>query len=206
MKTMDKTKIKSKANGRREINRIQIRERLLKEALKLFSEKGFEKTTVSDIVERSKVGRGTFYNYFSDVKDIFDAIIDLLNENIRIVVREARKDATDIHDFLYLSYKSYFDYISEEKLVSFHRINQAYIRSTTYGTQSIQMIIADLQEDLPEHISRHTEYKESQMLSFVLVGTALEIFLNIHNTSIQVTNDEIAYFLARLFTNGLKVG
>jgi len=53
--------------GKREIQKQQIRERILAEGLILFSERGLEKTTVADIVEKSGIARGTFYNYFSDM-------------------------------------------------------------------------------------------------------------------------------------------
>ena len=65
--------------GKRESSKIQIRERLLDESLKLFSSRGLEKTTVADIVEQSGIARGTFYNYFPDVNSLFDAIISQMN-------------------------------------------------------------------------------------------------------------------------------
>ena len=60
--------------GKRESLKIQVRERLLEESLKLFSVQGLEKTTVADIVKQTGIARGTFYNYFSDVNSLFDAI------------------------------------------------------------------------------------------------------------------------------------
>ena len=66
--------------GKREIHKQQVRERILEEALSLFSERGFEKTTVADIVEQSAIARGTFYNYFPDMNILFDALIAQLNQ------------------------------------------------------------------------------------------------------------------------------
>ena len=43
--------------GKRESLKIQVRARLLEEALKLFSVQGLEKTTVADIVEQSALAR-----------------------------------------------------------------------------------------------------------------------------------------------------
>ncbi len=192
--------------GKREKNKTIIRERLLDEALKLFSNKGFEQTTVADIVAASELGRGTFYNYFSDVKDIFNAVIDRLNNEIRGVIFEARKGATTIYDSLYLAFKSYFDYASDTTRIDFHRKNQAYIRSTSYGSDSIRQIISDLQANLKAQnvISAAEHDDEFQMLSFVLIGTPSELFLNIHTTDIQVSNEQMASFLATLFTKGLE--
>jgi len=50
--------------GRRERRRAEIRERLFREALRLFAERGYLETTVEDITEAADVGKGTFFNYF----------------------------------------------------------------------------------------------------------------------------------------------
>jgi hypothetical protein len=50
--------------GKRDEQKLKVRERLMKEGLALFSSSGFEKTTVAHIVEKSEIARGTFYNYF----------------------------------------------------------------------------------------------------------------------------------------------
>ena len=76
--------------GKRESSKIQIRERLLDESLKLFSSRGLEKTTVADIVEQSGIARGTFYNYFPDVNSLFDAIISQMNGNIQTEIKILR--------------------------------------------------------------------------------------------------------------------
>ncbi len=43
--------------GRRERQRLQMRERLLSAALDLFAAQGFEKTTIDQIAERADVAR-----------------------------------------------------------------------------------------------------------------------------------------------------
>lgn len=50
--------------SRREMNKRDKRQRLLTESLRLFREKGFEQTKVSDITRAAGVAKGTFFNYF----------------------------------------------------------------------------------------------------------------------------------------------
>ncbi len=192
--------------GKREKNKAIVRERLLDEALKLFSAKGFEATTVADIVTASELGRGTFYNYFTDVKDIFNAVIDRANNEIRTAIYEARKGAVTMYESLYVAFKSFFDYASHPDRIDFHRKNQAYIRSTSYGSDSIKQIINDLQGNLKSQkvIDAPEHDDEFQMLSYVLIGTPSELFLNIHTTNLNVSNEQMAGFLATLFTKGLE--
>lgn len=64
----------------------------------LFLEKGIEKTSIGDIVEKAGVAKGTFYLYFKDKYDLLDQLILQKSNNI---IREALKKTDDmgISDF-----------------------------------------------------------------------------------------------------------
>ena len=51
------------------------RDALLDSAFSLFTSKGINKTSISDIVESSGVAKGTFYLYFKDKYDIRNMLI-----------------------------------------------------------------------------------------------------------------------------------
>lgn len=52
------------------LKKKQKKESLLNTAFELFLTKGLAKTTISDIVEKAGVAKGTFYLYFKDKYDI----------------------------------------------------------------------------------------------------------------------------------------
>jgi len=54
------------------------REEILKAAITLFSLKGYHDTSISDIIEKAGIARGTFYLYFENKRQIFDSILDNL--------------------------------------------------------------------------------------------------------------------------------
>ena len=61
--------------GKIDINK-QIKETsLLKTAFEFFTTKGFSKTSISDIVDKAGVAKGTFYLYFKDKYDIRNKLI-----------------------------------------------------------------------------------------------------------------------------------
>jgi AcrR family transcriptional regulator len=64
------TQICAKAPNRRERRRAETRERIIRSALRLFSERGVTSTTVEDITNDADVGKGTFFNYFPTKEDI----------------------------------------------------------------------------------------------------------------------------------------
>ena len=193
--------------GKRELNKQLVRERLLKEALILFATKGYEQTTVADIVNAAGIGRGTFYNYFDDVKAIFSALIDDLNAQIQEITEEAKKDANNLYELLFISFKTYFDFVSEKKLVKdFHLKNHSYIRSTSYSSDTLRQIISDLQKDLKSRkaMSDFTEDYEFQLLSMMIIGSPVELFLAFLKSDVKISNDDMAAFLAKLFKKVLK--
>lgn len=57
-------------------------------AQKLFIEKGFAATSVQDIINESKISKGTFYNYFSSKNECIISIIDNAKEETVLKRRE----------------------------------------------------------------------------------------------------------------------
>ena len=187
--------------GKKEIQKQQARERILDEALNLFSERGLEKTTVADIVERCQIARGTFYNYFPDMNALFDALIDQLNLQVVEAIQHTRNNTSNLYDYLYGTFKSYFDLIGSEQMVQFHIVNKAHIRQSSYQSDLIKVIVKNLNRDLKSdlNVRAFNEKHEFLLLSYMLVGAPPELFLATHTTDINLTSEQLATFLTKLF-------
>lgn len=61
--------------GKLEINKKKKKDALFSTAFELFTTKGLAKTTISDIVEKAGVAKGTFYLYFQDKNDIRNKLV-----------------------------------------------------------------------------------------------------------------------------------
>ena len=187
--------------GKREFHKQQVRERILQESLILFTDNGFEKTTVSDIVENCDIARGTFYNYFPDMNALFDALINELNQKIVESIQHTRKSTSNLYDYLYGTFKSYFDLISSTQMIQFHIVNQAHIRKSSYQSDLIKVIVKNLNRDLKSdlNIKAFNQKHEFLLLSYMLVGSPPELFLATHTTDINLSSEQLATFLAKLF-------
>jgi AcrR family transcriptional regulator len=64
------------------------RAQLLEAATWVFARKGFRRTSVSDIVARAQVARGTFYLYFDSKEAVFLAIVDEFHERLERMLDE----------------------------------------------------------------------------------------------------------------------
>lgn len=63
-----------------------VKQRIMHAAGRLFAEKGFAATSISDIAEASDVGRALIYYYFKDKRDLHDSI---LREGSDSIIRAA---------------------------------------------------------------------------------------------------------------------
>src|SRR5689334_24271514 len=63
----------TEAVGRRERHKRAMYERLYTASIELFTEQGYEETSIEDITERADVARGTFFNYFDKKEEVIAA-------------------------------------------------------------------------------------------------------------------------------------
>lgn len=60
------------------------KEKIMSEALKLFSLKGYEAVSVRDIARKLNITAGALYKHYQGKRDIFDSILRKMEENDRI--------------------------------------------------------------------------------------------------------------------------
>jgi AcrR family transcriptional regulator len=54
---------------------MRLKDKIIHESLKLFSLKGFESTSLHDILTASKASKGGFYNHFASKEDLFYEVL-----------------------------------------------------------------------------------------------------------------------------------
>ena len=60
---------------------VNTKEKILQSAIEIFSEKGFVKTKVSDIVSNAGLSQGTFYTYFKSKDECFIELLTYLHQS-----------------------------------------------------------------------------------------------------------------------------
>ncbi|MDO4274467.1 MAG: TetR/AcrR family transcriptional regulator [Eubacteriales bacterium] len=89
--------------GKLELNKKKKKDALYNTAFELFTTKGIAKTTISDIVEKAGVAKGTFYLYFKDKYDIRNKLVSHKTGELFFKAHEALKKTTltEFEDQLY---------------------------------------------------------------------------------------------------------
>jgi AcrR family transcriptional regulator len=85
--------------------RERRRRTVLDAGLRVFSDKGYHQTRVSDIIEEAGIARGTFYLYFDSKNAIFHELLDRLLERIgaNVVGVDLGDEAPPVRDQLLVS-------------------------------------------------------------------------------------------------------
>ena len=84
---------KDEKMGKADINKRMKMESLLNTSFELFTSKGLNKTSISDIVEKAGVAKGTFYLYFKDKYDIRNRLISHKSSQLFMQAYNALEDA-----------------------------------------------------------------------------------------------------------------
>lgn len=68
----------------------------------LLQEKSLDKITVTDVVRKAEINRGTFYAHYADISDVINNLIEQTFLRIRDVISEKPEDLTDVPKVLLL--------------------------------------------------------------------------------------------------------
>jgi AcrR family transcriptional regulator len=134
--------------GRRERRKAENRALILEAARETFGEVGFEAATVRQIARRTGLASGTFYNYFPDKSVIFQAILEDNVEAMRRRVRDARRAAKSLEDFVDGAFRVFFETFAEDQ-IAFEVLsrNAAVIREFV-DLDALRLGFAELREDV----------------------------------------------------------
>jgi AcrR family transcriptional regulator len=135
---------------------IRSRKLIRQAFLELIQEKPVEKITVTDIIKRADINRGTFYAHYQDIRDLME---QMGNETLAQIIEllEAFNYHNFLHDPLPLVMK-----ISEwlQADVDYYRILVNAPGSEAFLVKLKEVFIRQMERDsdIPEHIKKLPEF------------------------------------------------
>lgn len=176
----------TKRSKRRERERQKRIRSILKAALEIFSEKGYDRTTTDEIADFAGLSKGLLYFYFGSKEDIF---VSLLLDGMDNLIKRLQKNIKDQDS-------------PEEQLVSFIRTEYDFYSSnlkffkllnSTYSGYVLGKISP---ENRQKFVAKH--YEEVKILEKIFErGKREKVFKNIDT-------DDLIYSLAGLM-HGLLI-
>jgi AcrR family transcriptional regulator len=192
------------ASGKREQTKIQNRQTILDAARQVFAELGYGAATVRDIIRATPLASGTFYNYFKSKEEVYQAIRDEVALAIRPRLREQRTQATTVEEFITCSFRTFFEYVSDDR-INFRAIRHSADNSRMrVDTPEVIAGFEELREDIETAIAGGLfPPVDPDFLMAAIVGVAFEVAERMlrrqpHDAA------EAADFATNLFLGGVR--
>jgi AcrR family transcriptional regulator len=100
--------------GKREQTKVANRQAILDAAREVFGELGYETATVRDIIRRTGLAAGTFYNYYRSKEEVFAALADDGARRFNPILKALRSQGLGFEAFVREAIEAYFDFMADE--------------------------------------------------------------------------------------------
>jgi AcrR family transcriptional regulator len=194
----------SALNGKRERTKAHNRATIIAAAREVFAELGYDAAGVRDVIRRTDLAAGTFYNYFPDKESVFRAVLDETSQEVRRRLREVRTHAGSLEEFVGDAYRAWFAFLVEDELMSrLMQRNAGPIRAL-FGDPLLGAGVDELREDLRQAIARgDVPDLDAEYMSGAMAGVALELGVRMAERE-PADVEGAARFATELFLGGIE--
>ena len=189
--------------GRREQNKAENRAALLKAARSVFAEIGYGAAGVRDIVRRTDLASGTFYNYFKDKEEIFSAVVVEMSTELLALHQKGRGKAKTAEEFIRSHCNVYMNFVAADpEILAFGRNNVGAVRNLI-DKPDLRPLADALNADIVSAISRGIlPNVDPAYLIAALSGVVFEISVSMLSRT-PVDPAGAADFATRMLMGGL---
>lgn len=132
------------------------KERIIHAALDEFSENTFNDASITNIVRKADISRGSFYQYFGSKETIYQYLVNYLYDKHRSdLYRVLMKNSGDLYESLVEFYDNYIDEIVHSQYFSFYKNTFLYVNHYLVGKNGIFSL------------SNQTSNREKQQQQFI---------------------------------------
>jgi hypothetical protein len=188
------------------------KEQILDMSFSLFLEKGYDNTSISDILSKLDIARGTLYYHFESKEAIMDAIIE---RTAKKIVEEAKgivlQKGLSVHEKIFLLFyessmrrlsggELMIDYLNQPQNALFHeKSNRAFI-------QKISPILGDIiSEGVKEGIFDNAfPYESAELVLAMIMGFMDVPYESTNGNDLERRMESLLYNMERML--GAKEG
>jgi len=189
--------------GRRERSKAENRTAILEAGREVFAELGYDAAAVRDIVRRTDLAAGTFYNYFPDKEAVFKALLDESTRELRERLRAARQAAGTLEGFVGDAYRAFFAFVAADRtMFALMRRNAGTIHAL-FDDPILGAGVDELLEDLRGAISRGELPRfDAEYMAAAMAGAGFELGMRMVERE-PVDVEGAAGFATELFLGGI---
>ncbi len=190
-------------DGKRARTKAHNRAAILEAAREVFAELGYDAAGVRDVIRRTELASGTFYNYFPDKESVFRAVLDESAQDVRLRLRAVRAGARSVEEFVGDAYRAWFEFLVEDELMfKLMQRNAGPIRSL-FGDPILGAGVDELLDDLRAAIARgDLPPMDADYMAGAMAGAALELGVRMAERE-PADVEGAAQFATELFLGGI---
>lgn len=112
--------------------------RIIHAALDEFSNQSFSDASITNIVKKAEISRGSFYQYFGNKENLYNYLVHHLYSKHRSDLLEILKENSGkLYDSLMSFFNSYIDELVNSKYFSFYKNTFLYVNHHLIGREGI---------------------------------------------------------------------
>ncbi|HKY92477.1 MAG TPA: TetR/AcrR family transcriptional regulator [Nevskiaceae bacterium] len=190
--------------GRREQNKSANRDAILRAARSVFLELGYEAVTIRDVIRRTGLACGTFYNYFPDKETLFRTLLAQRIGAFTERLKTARNEAATIETFVGDAYRAAFAEVAEDpEFFALLFRNEPVIRAL-FSENVMGLMLGSLRDDLKGAVDRGLlPPMDLDALTAAMFGAGFELCRLLVSQPNRCPHATAA-IATRLFLDGLK--
>ena len=196
-----------KTQNKRQINKANNRSLIIDAGIIVFLEKGISNTTVRDIIRKTSLASGTFYNYFKSKEEVLIAALDDVAILIGQELRDQRSKARNLEEFVSFQVRPFFEFAQDHSdIFMILNSNLNDVQSFNIETPMMSLELEYLKEDVIKAINKgilpdvDVDYF-CAIMRHVTEGVALSFITN--KNSNKNINESIK-FCTNFIVNGFK--
>jgi AcrR family transcriptional regulator len=163
--------------GKREQTKVQNRQAILDAAREVFGELGYEAATVRDIIRRTGLAAGTFYNYYRSKEEVFAALADDGARRFAPILKSLRGKGTSFDEFVRQAIFAYFEFMADEHISWMARRPAGEQHPHVQGeTPEMAAVFAEVKDAIEDAIAEGKgPAADSEYMAASCIGVAREV-------------------------------
>lgn len=181
------------------------KQEILDAAERLFASKGFDNTSISDILEETGIARGTLYYHFKSKEELLDAVIERMIEGMTARAKEIadRREIPVLQRFTMMIMVFHVSSdVRQEILLQVHKPQNALMHQKMQKSLFFRitpLITALIEEGIAQGICQTDYPAEAVEMTFLYANTVFDDLTEYGEEARQRKIEAFLYHLARLF-------
>jgi AcrR family transcriptional regulator len=164
--------------GKREQTKVANRQTILDAARAVFGEMGYEGASVRDIIRRTGLSVGAFYNYYRSKEEVYQALADDGARRFRLILRAEYEKAEDFEGFLRTALFAFFSFqVAEHEAWQAQRpVGERHHPHVRVDTPETEAVFEEVKALITDRIERGGAPRvDADYLAAACIGIAREL-------------------------------